>query len=192
MAYFKKDYSKLKGIPGFSDEALDLHFNLYEGYVNNTNAALENIDQMRKNGEAASLEYTELKRRLGWEFNGMLLHEYYFSGLGGNGKIAKDSSLYASLEKNFGSFEEWQNDFEATAKMRGIGWAALYRDPKNDTLINFWINEHNENHPAGLDLILNLDVFEHAYLPDYGKDKAAYINAFMKNIDWKEIEKRYR
>jgi superoxide dismutase, Fe-Mn family len=192
IKYEKRDYSKLKGMAGFSDKALELHLALYEGYVANINAVLESLEKMNQEGKAGTAEYAEIKRRAGWEFDGMRLHEYYFDGLGGNGKIDASGRLYKELEKNFGSFEAWKNDFLATAKMRGIGWAALYQDLWSGNFINFWINEHSDGHPAGLNLIFNLDVFEHAYLPDYGKDRAAYIEAYIKNVDWAGIEKRVK
>jgi superoxide dismutase, Fe-Mn family len=188
MAYAKKDYSKLKGMEGFSDKALDTHFALYEGYVNNTNKLLELFSSAEKD----SPQYAELKRRLGWEWNGMRLHEFYFAGLGGSGEMDKSGNLYKALEENFGSYDAWESDFIATAKMRGIGWTILYQDKDSGKLINFWINEHDTGHPAGLNLILNLDVFEHAFFVDYGKDRAAYIDAFMKNINWEEIGKRLK
>lgn len=173
---------------GFSDAALDLHFALYEGYVSNTNKVLDLLAKAEKD----SPTYAELKRRLGWEFNGMRLHELYFEGLGGKGEIDKSGNLYKALEENFESFENWKADFVATAKMRGIGWAILYQDEVSGKFINFWINEHDTGHPSGLNPILNIDVFEHAFVPDYGKDRAAYIDAFMKNVDWKEVEKRLK
>lgn len=186
--YEKKDYSNLKGMVGFGDKALDIHFALYEGYVKNTNKLLEKLEMAEKD----SPEYAEMKRRLGWEFDGMRLHEYYFGALGGDGKLDAGSDLAKAIENSFGSFEKWKEDFLATAKMRGIGWAALYQDPVSGRLINFWINEHNEGHPAGANLILNMDVFEHAFIPDYGTDKAGYIEAFMKNVDWEEVGKRLK
>ena len=186
MPYVKKDYSSLEGIEGFSDKALETHFALYEGYVNNTNKLLDLLGKTEKD----SPQYAELKRRLGWEWNGMRLHEYYFSGLGGNGEIDKSGKLQKAIEENFGSFEKWKEDFLATAKMRGIGWTILYQEPASGKLINFWINENDVGHPSGLNLILNLDVFEHAFFVDYGKDRAVYIGAFMKNINWDAVEKR--
>lgn len=188
MSYVKNDYSKLKGTEGFSDKALDIHFALYEGYVSNTNKLLELLGSVEKD----SPQYAELKRRLGWEWNGMRLHEFYFGGLGGNGEIDQSGKLHKALEENFGSFEKWQEDFIATAKTRGIGWTILYQDAASGKFINFWINEHDAGHPSGLNLILNLDVFEHAFFVDYGKDRAVYIDAFMKNVNWEEIEKRLK
>lgn len=186
--YVKRDYSKLIGMDGFSEKALTTHLALYEGYVKNTNRILEELGEYKSD----SIQYAELKRRLGWEFDGMRLHEYYFGALGGNGEISLEGKLYKALAEQFGNFENWKDDFIATAKMRGIGWAALYQDDESGKLINFWINEHNENHPAGANLILNLDVFEHAYMLDWGTDRGSYIEAFMKNLDWEVVEKRLK
>lgn len=153
---------------------------------------MEEVDGHIKAGKTDSIAYAELKRRFGWEFDGMRLHEFYFDALGGNGEIDKNGKLYKEIEKQFGSYETFVNDFTATAKMRGIGWAILYQDPKNGKLLVFWVNEHDQGQPAGLNLILNIDVFEHAYFVDYGKDRIAYINAFMKAINWEEVEKRLK
>jgi superoxide dismutase, Fe-Mn family len=188
--YTTNNYSRLKGMPGFSDKALDLHLALYDGYVKNTNKILETLDKMRLEKKTELPEYAELKRRLGWEFDGMRLHEYYFSALGGNGVMDEAGVLAEAIKKSFGSIEAWKNDFLATAKMRGIGWAILYQDPKNGQLINFWINEHSESHPAGANIILVMDMFEHAFLLDYGINKAGYIEAFLKSLKWEKIEKR--
>lgn len=190
--YVKKDYSHLKGTSGFSDKALETHFALYEGYVNNTNKILEELETIHKQGKTDTIAYAELKRRLGWEFDGMRLHEYYFDSLGGNEEINRQGKLFNALEEQFGNFDNWKSDFTATGKMRGIGWAVLFQDPQNGKLINFWINEHNVGHPVGLNLILNMDVFEHAFMIDYGKDRASYIEAFMKAIKWDELEKRLK
>jgi len=190
--YSKKDYSKIKGMPGFSDKALDIHFSLYEGYVNNANKIMEEIGDYVKEGKTDSIEYAELKRRFGWEFDGMRLHEYYFGALRGDGKIDENGRLFKMLEEQFGSYENFKKDFVSTGKMRGIGWVILYQDPLSGKLLNFWVNEHDAGQPSGLNLILNMDVFKHAFMVDYGKDKAAYIEAYMKNLDWKEVEKRLK
>lgn len=188
--YTIQNFSNLNGITGFSDKSLDIHFALYAGYVKNTNKLLELLHNLQSAGKAMAPEYAELKRRLGWEFDGMRLHELYFSALGGDGKLDAGGKLAMAMTENFGGVEAWKDDFLSTAKMRGIGWAALYQDSTNGRLMNFWINEHNEGHPAGAKLILNVDVFEHAYLPDYGTDRAGYLTAFMQNLNWKVIEKR--
>jgi len=192
MAYAAKDYSKLIGMPGFSETLLKNHFTLYQGYVANTNKVLETLSQMLKEGKTANPEFAELKRRLGWEFNGMRLHEYYFENLGGREALNVGGKLAQKIATDFGSYDAWEKDFKATGAMRGIGWAVLYQDMANGKLINFWINEHDVGHPAGCQPILIMDVFEHAFMIDYGLKRADYIEAFFKNIDWKAVEARLK
>lgn len=192
MAYTAKDYSKLIGMAGFSDALLKNHFTLYQGYVTNTNKVLDTLSQMLKEGKTGTPEFSELKRRLGWEFNGMRLHEYYFENLGGKSGIAMKGKLANKLIEDFGSYELWEKDFKATGTMRGIGWVVLYQDSANGKLANFWINEHDVSHPAGCHPILIIDVFEHAFMLDYGLKRADYIEAFFKNIDWQASESRLR
>lgn len=192
MAYEAKDYAKLLGMEGFSEALLKNHFTLYQGYVTNTNKVLDILDGMLKAGNTAAPEYAELKRRLGWEFNGMRLHEYYFENLGGKGGIDQTGKLAAKMAADFGSVEAWEKDFRATGAMRGIGWAVLYQDSASGKLMNFWINEHDVAHPAGCTPILIMDVFEHAFMLDYGLKRADYIEAFFRNIDWKAAEARLK
>ena len=190
MTYNAKDYNRLIGMEGFSETLLKNHFTLYQGYVTNTNKLLETLGQMLKEGKVATPEYAELKRRFGWEFNGMRLHEYYFENLGGKGGISKKGKLYQKLVESFGSYEAWEKDFKATGAVRGIGWVVLYQDILSGKFINFWINEHDGGHPSGGMPILIMDVFEHAFMIDYGLKRADYIEAFFRNINWVETEKR--
>jgi Fe-Mn family superoxide dismutase len=192
MAYAAKDYASLIGMQGFSETLLKNHFTLYQGYVTNTNKVLDTLDQMLKEGKTGPPEFAELKRRLGWEFNGMRLHEYYFENLGGRAGINKDGKLAKKMAADFGSYEAWEKDFKGTGTMRGIGWVALYQDGMNGRLVNFWINEHDVSHPAGCNPILIMDVFEHAFMIDYGLKRADYIEAFFKNIHWGAAEARLR
>lgn len=192
MAYEAKDYAKLLGMEGFSEALLKNHFTLYQGYVTNTNKVLDILDGMLKAGNTAAPEYAELKRRLGWEFNGMRLHEYYFENLGGKGGIDQAGKLAAKIAADFGSVDAWEKDFRATGAMRGIGWAVLYQDSASGKLMNFWINEHDVAHPAGCTPILIMDVFEHAFMLDFGLKRADYIEAFFRNIDWKAAEARLK
>ena len=192
MAYTAKDYGKLIGMEGFSETLLKNHFTLYQGYVTNTNKLVDILGQMLKEGKTGTPEYAELKRRLGWEFNGMRLHEYYFENLGGKGGLDKASALAKKLSEDFGSYEAWEKDFKATGSMRGIGWTVLYQDTVANKLYNFWINEHDVSHPAGCNPILILDVFEHAFMIDYGLKRADYIESFFKNIDWKASASRMK
>ena len=188
MTYQAKDYTYLIGIEGFSETLLKNHFTLYEGYVTNTNKLNDLLSSKPK--DATSPEYAELKRRFGFEFNGMRLHEYYFGNLGGQGVLDKSGKLEKKLAEDFGSSETWGQDFRATGTMRGIGWAILYQDDVTGQLFNQWINEHEVGHLAGCRPILVMDVFEHAFITDYGLKRADYIAAFFKNIDWEIVENR--
>lgn len=192
MSYSGKDYAKLIGMEGFSETLLKNHFTLYQGYVTNTNKVFDLLDQMLKDGKTGTPEFAELKRRLGWEFNGMRLHEYYFENLGGKGGINKGGKLSKKLSEDFSSYDAWERDFRATGAMRGIGWTVLYQDISNGRLINFWINEHDVSHPAGCNPLLIMDVFEHAFMIDYGLKRADYIEAFFKNINWSVAEARLK
>lgn len=173
MEYKAKDYDNLIGMPGFSEGLLKNHFALYQGYVKNVESA-------------------ESKRRFGWEFDGMRLHEYYFENLSKTQSAHDQSStLHKKFIADFGSHEKWEKDFRATGAMRGVGWAVLYYDKVGDRLFNCWINEHDTGHLAGCLPILVMDVFEHAYMLDYGTKKPEYINAFFNIINWPIVEKRF-
>ena len=191
MPYTAKDYGNLIGMAGFSETLLKNHFTLYQGYVTNTNKLLDTLGAMLSEGKTGTPEYAELKRRLGWEFNGMRLHELYFENLGGKGTDGA-GRLAKALAAEFGSLERWETDFRAVGAMRGIGWVVLYQDAAAGRFVNEWINEHDAGHIAGAAPILVMDVFEHAFMIDYGLKRADYIAAFMKNVNWKAAEARLR
>src|SRR5512133_1009268 len=178
MTYSTKDYARLIGMEGFSEALLKNHFTLYQGYVTNTNKLSEILGAMAAEGKGSAPEFAELKRRFGWEWNGVRLHELYFGNLGGTQALDPNSKLGKTLAAEFGSVEKWEADFRATGAMRGIGWAILYQDVAGGRLMNQWINEHDVGHPAGAQPILIMDVFEHAFMLDYGLKRADYIAAF--------------
>lgn len=187
MNYTPKDYSNLLGTPGFSDELLNNHFTLYQGYVKNTNSVAELLAK----SETAPYEYGEVKRRFGWEFNGMRLHEYYFDNLVNGGNTLPDGPLAHKIQNDFGSFDAWKQDFLKTGEMRGIGWVILSYDKVGDRLFNTWINEHDMGHLSGTTPLLVMDVFEHAFITDYGLKKVDYIQAFFNAINWEKTNKRF-
>ena len=192
MAYVAKDYKGLLGMKGFSDTLLNNHFTLYQGYVTNTNKLQDTLAAMLKDGKVGTPEYAELKRRLGWEFNGMRLHEYYFGNMTRTTvEMDRNSRLAKKLTEDFGSYENWERDFKATGSMRGIGWTILYYDAMANRLFNMWINEHDVSHLSGAMPLFIMDVFEHAFMIDYGLKRADYIEAFFKAIDWADVAKRF-
>lgn len=196
MSYEPKNFERLLGTEGFSDTLLRNHFTLYEGYVSNVNKVYEFL----KTGESGVPPWNELKRRFGWEWDGMRLHELYFGNMikGGSkplssrpGRESTDSDLAKRIEKDFGSFEAWEKDFRATGAIRGIGWAALVRDDDTGRLFNIWISEHDGGHLVGTTILLVMDIFEHAFVLDYGVKRADYISAFWKSIDWNVVNLRF-
>jgi Fe-Mn family superoxide dismutase len=173
-----------------------MHFKLYEGYVKETNVLTAKINQFLLDGNVDQEEmpvYSELKRRYGFEYNGMVLHEYYFGNLMVNGSPdpATHSSFRRAMEQSFGTYESWKVDFIGVGKMRGVGWAVCYLNPSNGRLTNHWITLHETGNVAGFTPLLVMDVWEHAFILDYKPaERIDYIEAFFSNVDWKTIDHR--
>jgi superoxide dismutase, Fe-Mn family len=195
---YKAKQFNLSGLNGISDRTLEMHFKLYEGYVNETNRLTEKISVFLKDGKVDQDEmpaYSELKRRLGFEYNGMVLHEHYFGNMkrGGSVDPGKTSTFYQATEQSFGGYDIWKADFVSTGKMRGVGWAICYEDPTSGLLSNHWISLHQTGNVAGFNPVLVMDVWEHAFLLDYKPaERPKYIEAFFSNIDWEVAEERLR
>lgn len=188
MTYTAQNFDKLFGLTGFSDQLLQNHFKLYQGYVTNTNKLIELLAKV----EAGTPEFAELKRRFGWEFNGMRLHELYFSNMNKEKtELNKNSPLFKQMIKDFTSGENCEKAFTSTGAMRGIGWVVMCYDPVVKKLFHIWVNEHDVGYLAGTVPILIMDVFEHAFMIDYGLNRAEYIKAFINAIDWKVVEERF-
>src|SRR5256884_4324608 len=197
LGSYKAREFNLSGLIGISDETLEMHFKLYEGYVKETNKLTEGITKFIQDGNVDQEEmpaYSELNRRLGFEFNGMVLHEYYFDNLktrGGTGDPGSTSSFRKAAEQSFGSYDIWKAEFVGIGKMRGVGWAICYENPANGRLSNHWITLHETGNVAGFNPVLVMDVWEHAFILDYKPaDRPKYIEAFFSNIDWSTVEKR--
>jgi superoxide dismutase, Fe-Mn family len=195
---YKPKTFKLSGLKGISDKTLEMHFKLYEGYVKGVNDLNERIAEVLKDGKVDQEEfpaYSELTRRLGFEYNGMVLHEYYFQNLqrDGSGAPASDSLFRRAAETSFSSFDTWKSDFSGVGKMRGVGWAICYQDPNTGRLSNHWITLHEIGNVSGFVPILVMDVWEHAFILDYApSDRARYIEAFFANVNWDAVQKRLR
>jgi Fe-Mn family superoxide dismutase len=188
----------LSGLTGISDHTLEVHFKLYEGYVKETNTLTDRIAEVLRDGKIDQEEmpaYSELKRRLGFEYNGMVLHEYYFGNLAktGGGAPERRSSFRQATESSFGDYETWKVDFVGVGKMRGVGWAICYYDAATGRLSNHWTTLHEMGNVAGFEPILVMDVWEHAFLLDYKPaDRPKYIEAFFSNVDWRVVDDRMR
>ncbi len=192
--YKEQSFDQLKGLDGISDDQIAEHLKLYAGYVKQVNTLNEQIAAAGK-PSGKDPEFAELTRRLGFEYNGMILHEYYFSNLkkAAEPKPSAGSGLVQALNDSFGSVEEWKTGFQAMGDMRGIGWVVLFQDPATDRLSNHWITLHQDGVPAGFKPLLIMDVWEHAFMRDYKvTDKAKYVEAFFRNIDWSCVERRLR
>lgn len=193
--YTPKDYRHLLGLEGLSDALLTNHFTLYEGYVNNTNILLKKMNEIREErlggNDDRKEESAELHRRYSWEYNGMKLHELYFENLTKE-KVAfnLESDFGKKLIERFGSYETFLHNFIKNVGMfRGIGWVALVE--RDGGLGVIWINEHNEGLLVNSKILLIMDVFEHAFMLDYGTKRADYLDVFFQSIDWNVVEKRF-
>ena len=192
-AYEERQFN-LTGLNGISAEQIEQHLKLYAGYVKNTNLLNEQIGELVRSGDNTSPHFGELTRRLGFEYNGMRLHEYYFENMSASGgELDTSSALASALDENFGDFDTWKNDFMGVGKMRGVGWAILAQDPFTGRLSNHWITLHEEGNVAGFQPILVMDVWEHAFTVDYKPtERAKYLDAFYSNIDWKIVAGRVK
>jgi len=194
--YTEQRFDHLKGLDGISDDQIKEHLQLYAGYVTQVNALNEELAELREHGRASAKDhqFAELTRRLGFEYNGMILHEYYFSNLKPDAEIkpAPTSTIALGLRESFGSVEQWRTDFQAIAGMRGIGWALLCQDPVTGRLTNHWVTLHQVGVPASFKPLLVLDVWEHAFMRDYkATERGRYLEAFFRNIDWRMVEQRF-
>jgi Fe-Mn family superoxide dismutase len=184
----------LKGV--VSPETTDWHYNKHhKGYVTAMNAieqGFESADRSKANGNYS--EIGELKRRLTWNHSGALLHDIYWSNLGGNGDPTKGPEIVAAIKKEFGSFEKWKEDFKATAFSAKLsGWGLLVFDALySGRLLNVLVDEHQYGAIWGGIPLIACDVFEHAYYHKDGPGRADYISNFINNLDWGRINEKYK
>lgn len=193
MSYTVRDELMPTNLLDISHEQVSDHWNLYKGYVAQVNKINEELAKLDQSGDGGSLSFADRRRRLGFEYNGMVLHEYYFGNLkAGENEPKSNSELYRAITDSFGSYNTWKENFESAGKSRGIGWAILYADPINGKLTNHFIQEHENGNIAGFQPILVMDVWEHAYMVDHNAGgRGKYIAAFMKNTNWDKVEERY-
>lgn len=192
MQYQERKF-ELPTLIELSKQSVDAHLELYAGYVKNFNAISEAIEGLLADPDKNALAISELRRRHSFEFDGMKLHELYFSQFeGGPALLDPSSALAQSIIRHWGSAEEAVKRIVQTGMIRGPGWSILYFNPESGMFHMGFIGEQNQGHFATLPVILALDVWEHAYLLDYGvSGKGKYIEAFFKNINWAVCEQRF-
>ncbi len=192
MTYTARMFS-LPELKGLSKKQIDVHLALYEGYVKHVNVILDTIQKLREEDAAANTYVmNELRRRLGFEFDGMRMHEYYFEQFEGAKGGSPDSALAKAAEKKYGSGEKFLAHIKEVAGTRGVGWVVVYFDAVADTLHTAFVNDHELGQLAGLPIILAVDLWEHAYMVDYvPADKMTYVDAFLTNVNWSVPEARF-
>ncbi|MFN8011651.1 MAG: Fe-Mn family superoxide dismutase [Holophagaceae bacterium] len=190
--YAPRPFDFGNGLSGLSKDLLAEHVTLYKGYVGRTNALLKDLLAAEKEGKSGAM-IQELRRRLGFEFSGMRVHEWYFEALSNaGGKPTEHHPLHEAIAETWGSWDAWWAAFKATATMPGIGWAALVKDPMTGRLMNAWFQDHENAIPVGATPILVVDVWEHAYVKDYGATgRGKYVDAVKGLIHWPAVERRF-
>ena len=191
MKQFTPKTFLIPSLKGISAKNIEEHLKLYAGYVKNANSVMDLLNQYSSDLVANAYVIGELGRRFSFEYNGMRNHEVYFSSLeGGASSLSDTSNLKKKIVEMCGSFESWLTDFKALALTRGIGWAVLWYDKKEDRLLASWIDEQHLGELNGCDMILGLDMWEHSYVADYQPSgKKNYVEDFFANINWSVVEK---
>lgn len=191
MTYTARSFS-LPELPGLSKDQIAVHLALYEGYVKHTNLILETIQKLRTEDAAGNaFQINELRRRLGFEFDGMRMHEYYFEQLEGGSVPVPSGVFMEKASARYGSWDAFIAHLKEVAGTRGIGWTVVYYDQSVDTLHTAWVDDHQLGQLSGLPIILAIDMWEHAFMVDYKPaDKKSYVEAFLANVNWQVSENR--
>lgn len=194
MTYTAKTFT-LPTLSGISDTQLKVHLALYEGYVKHVNLIMEKLGAVRA-GQLDLDPYivAELRRRFAFEFDGMRMHEYFFEQFeGAPTALGAESALAAAALEKYGSSEGLTTHIKDVAGTRGIGWVVVYADPRaGNALHTVFVNDHELGQLSGLPVLLALDLWEHAYMVDYvPADKKSYVDAFLANVNWSVVEKRF-
>jgi Fe-Mn family superoxide dismutase len=192
MTYTAKQFN-LPELKGLSEKQIKVHLALYEGYVKHVNLIMEKLAKLKEaDAEGNAYVMAELRRRFAFEFDGMRMHEYYFTQFEGEKGGSPDSALAKAAAEKYGSGENFIAHIKEVAGTRGIGWVVVYYDPTGKTLHTIFVGDHELGQLSGLPIVLVLDLWEHAYMVDYvPADKKNYIDAFFDNLNWTVIEQRF-
>ncbi len=190
-AIVARDFSALvtKNMPGLSSNQIEQHLKLYKGYVGKANeieSKLKDVDIASANATYSPLR--ELLVEQSFALNGVVYHEFYFGNLGGAGGEPQ-ADMRAAVEEHWGSVGKFMDYLKAAGKcMRG--WVIIGWNTRDGHLHCYGLDMHNMWVPANVIPVLVLDVYEHAYMIDYGIDRAKYLDAFVNNLDWGVVGKR--
>lgn len=193
MTYTAKTFN-LSKLEGISAKQLEVHLKLYEGYVKHVNLITETIAKYQgTDDEGGKFAIAEMRRRLAFEFDGMRMHEYYFSQFeGGATALNQNSALASAAAEKYGDADKFMAHIKEVAGTRGIGWVVVYADTVGKTIHTTFVADHELGQLAGCPIILALDLWEHAYMVDYvPAEKKSYIDAFLANVNWGVAEKRF-
>ena len=183
---------KFQKLDGISDRQIKEHHDvLYTGYVNKYNEIVEklpSVDLKAANGTYSDLR--ELTLEKGFAFNGVILHEYYFDNMGGQGG-EPDGAIAKLINRDFGSFAVWNEQFKALG-LTARGWVVLAYNFDLQRLENYICDVHNQGGIWNTATLVVMDVYEHAYFLGYATKRADYIEKFMANIDWSEVNTRIK
>jgi superoxide dismutase, Fe-Mn family len=178
-------------LTGISAQTIAEHYKLYEGYVKNVNGIEETIARLKIDSEKNAYALGEVQRRLGFEFGGMKNHEAYFAQFEGGSRLLPAGKLAQMIDAQWGSFEAFLIQLQATALTRGIGWTMVYHDESASKLIMSWVDEQHLGQLPGVAIVLALDMWEHSYMLDYPpSQKKEYVAAFLRNLNWEVIAAR--
>ena len=190
MEYIAINYDHfIDKMPKIQKGLWETHFKLYQGYVAQVNL----LNQLIKTKAGVStFEFQSIKRQLGWEYNGMVLHQLYFENLGGDGNISPTSPIYKKIKTQWGSYENWMAEFKKTCNERGVGWSVLYYDRSRDSLYNAWIADHADGAFVGAIPLFVVDLWEHAYLCQFGTNRDQYVETIFEYAEWNVVNERWK
>lgn len=184
----------IPSLDGISQKQIDVHMGLYQGYVKHVNTLREQIaDLTAQDPEKYHFALESVRRRMGFEFNGMRMHEFYFSQWeGGPHEASNQTGLYTALSAKYGSWDEAIAHFRKVGMSRGPGWCTLAWDSKGKTPHIWWTADHELGMLADVHILLTMDMWEHAYMADYmPAEKMHHVDAFFKNLNWNVVEQRF-
>ena len=189
MDKIKAKKYNLSLVKGLSDSQLKQHYELYLGYVRKINeirSKLKTLDDIE--GNTTYSPFRGLKKGETYAINGVKLHELYFENIVAGTGIPT-GRIIRLIEHDFGSYSEWEKRFRETGKS-ARGWTVLSYDYRDNRLHNYLLDAHDEGNVERTWPLLILDVYEHAYMIDFGIDREKYLNVFFNTINWDVVNKR--